>query len=444
MLHVEHEDLVIVEQPRLSHALFPKIAYEPHEAQQEIHLSTARFKIVAAGSRFGKSMLAAIEIILLFLLPGKKIWLVATQYELAERELNWVIHFLSRLKLNGRPILSYCKTSFSAKGSKHIIAPWGSEIITRSCEKDQLLLGDEFDLLVLCEASQIPFYIWTTRLSNRLGSRDGCLLATSTPNGDGDLFNWLYDLADTTAYTQHWLFPTEANPHYSRREIERLRRELDEDVFKEQVLGQFVSRRGQVFKFSGDHCTKLMPAESTTRFVGVFYKSHNPIAIVYIAPIFEENITKYLVYDEDFLINTTVREAAPIIRDKLSGRNVGGVFADYWDSAVQKELAAAGNLVTSCAAEKHLGKNIGTVRRIQHLMNYMKPLPELGPRLLVNVANCPNLIEHLQKCRWPEKRRGNDDRLEHELPPNKFLALPLAVSYVTAFCSDAQGERPFG
>ena len=140
---------------------FKDMGYVPSPGQQEFHNSSARFKVFAAGSRFGKSMMAGAEVAYEFLRPNHRIWIIGTQYDLAEKEFNWALQFLARVKLpNGRNILDMCKIINRQLGPKRIESSWGSSICTKSSEKLTSLLGEEIDMAVLSEASQHSTISW--------------------------------------------------------------------------------------------------------------------------------------------------------------------------------------------------------------------------------------------------------------------------------------------
>ena len=73
-------------------ALFAALGYVPHDGQRRIHDSKAKRRVVASGTRFGKSMLATHEAIAFLLEPRQRMdaWLVAPTYELTKRVFDLV------------------------------------------------------------------------------------------------------------------------------------------------------------------------------------------------------------------------------------------------------------------------------------------------------------------------------------------------------------------
>jgi hypothetical protein len=64
-------------------ALFEDLSYTPHPGQLLVHRSRARFRVLACGTRWGKSTCAAMEAVAALLEPRERAvgWLVAPTYE---------------------------------------------------------------------------------------------------------------------------------------------------------------------------------------------------------------------------------------------------------------------------------------------------------------------------------------------------------------------------
>ena len=256
---------------------------------------------MAAGSRFGKSILAAIEALYVWLHPNTKIWLIGTQYNLADKEFTWALTFLYRLTYNGLRLVDLCKLNTSDRGSKKIEAPWGSIIETKSTEKPTLLLGDEIDFAIMCEASQHSTCVYERYIRRALGPREGGCLFPSTPNGDNGIFQTAYNrgLDPNEPLWESWLFSVLANPTFSRNEYELAKKELNPKIFEEQYGGKFVSRRGLVFDLSLKNIEELVLGllDYYPFFVAIDYKPNNPISVTYVVRKDEEYIVVGEIYD---------------------------------------------------------------------------------------------------------------------------------------------------
>ena len=69
---------------------------------------------------------------------------------------------------------------------------------------------------------------------------------------------------------------------------------------------------------------------------------------------------------------------------------------------------------------------------------------EDGPPKLVMSPVAANAIKHFEAVKWPDPRDETADRIEQDLPLDKFMKFPDAVSYVLAFLEDSSGVDFYG
>ena len=140
--------------------------------------SRARFKVLAAGRRWGKSSLGVI-LALRTGLEGGRAWWVAPTYPIAQ--LGWrVLKQLSR-KIPGVEI---------REDDRIVRLPGGGEIQVKSADNPDSLRGAGLDGVVLDEAAYVKEEAWTESLRPALADRQGWALFISTPNG----LNWFHRL----------------------------------------------------------------------------------------------------------------------------------------------------------------------------------------------------------------------------------------------------------
>ena len=227
-------------------AMFASLDYEPHPAQLEIHMSTAKRRVVASGVRAGKTKCAAMEGLAAALEPAERSvgWVVAPTYDLAERVYRQVV-ITAGTHLKHR-IVS-CKEHEKLLLLRNM-AGGVSEIRAKSADNPVSLLGEGLDWLVVDEAARLKPIVWESHLSQRLIDKKGWALLISTPHGKG----WFYDLfrrglgADPDV--RSWNFPSWANPHLDRAVIERERAKLPERVFRQEYEAEFLEGSGSVFR----------------------------------------------------------------------------------------------------------------------------------------------------------------------------------------------------
>jgi hypothetical protein len=250
--------------------VFSLLGYKPHLVQWEVHLSKARFRVLACGARFGKTTLAAYETLSALLLPSRdgepcsRGWIVAGTYELAGRAFRQVIsaarvHFPSRIiKASDSEMLLRLRNTGDGE----------SEVRAKSAERPDGLLGEGLDFLVVDEAALLRERIWTDYLSPRLVDRKGWALFCSTPKGK----NWFHRLHlrghdPSFPDWECWNAPTSANPHVAESEIEREKRSLPSAAFSQEYLARFVDEASSVFRGIENCLSDAPESEGEHRYV---------------------------------------------------------------------------------------------------------------------------------------------------------------------------------
>src|SRR3990172_3671438 len=152
-----------------------QINAHPHPGQRMVHRHPARFKILAAGRRWGKTRLGVNECLDVAARGGRAPW-VAPTYKMSE--VGW------------RPIRRI-GTKINAevrKVDRQIILPGGGEVTVRSADNPDSLRGEGLDFIVLDECAFIVEEAWTEVLRPALSDRQGKAMFISTPKGR----NWFW------------------------------------------------------------------------------------------------------------------------------------------------------------------------------------------------------------------------------------------------------------
>lgn len=218
-------------------ALFAYLGYKPHAGQAEVHRSKAKRRVVACGTRFGKSTLGVFECVAALLHPRDRAigWLITPQYELCNRIFLRVVETI-RTRMPHRIV----SLDPRGRGIQVVNLSGGvSELRARSADRPVGLLGEALDFCVLDESAHLRDDVWDEHVSPRLIDRNGWSLMLSTPNGPGLFYNEFLRGRSDTDYAC-FQFPTAANPLISQELIEAERKRLPEDVFAAQYEAQFV------------------------------------------------------------------------------------------------------------------------------------------------------------------------------------------------------------
>ena len=214
---------------------------ELHEAQQTVKDDPARWKILCAGRRFGKSRLG-VQLCLEQALDGGRVWWVAPTFAIARVGWRDVVAAASEFPKEAGVNIKI--------GDMEVTFPSGGSISVKSADNPQRLRGEGLNYLVMDEAAFVREETWTEVLRPTLTENKGSALFISTPIGMDNWFYHLWEKADTSEDWARFQFPTVANPIIDPAEVESAREDLGELVFAQEYLAEFISEGAQIFRSS--------------------------------------------------------------------------------------------------------------------------------------------------------------------------------------------------
>ena len=366
-----------------------------HQAQAKIASDTHRFRVVNAGRRFGKTVLASEEIKGCALYKEARIVYIAPTIQQA-RDIMW-----NQLKKELQPIIKKANESrlelevSNKDGHSSFIQLKGWEAI-------ETLRGQSFDFVVLDEvASMRNFWIgWNEVLSPTLIDRKGACMFISTPKA----FNHFYDLFNMHEKDKDYAsfhFTTYDNPNIPIDEIEREKLTKPENTFAQEYLGSFRKSEGLVYKeFRRDkhvynESSERQPRNITRKMAGIDFGFTNPTAIMIIDKDFDNT---YWVSGEWYKRGKTDEQVA----DVVSAMSFDEVYPDPESPSAMAELQKRGVYWKEVVKNKDSIKN--GISRVRALF--------LQNKLFIH-SSCVNLINELETYSYPERRA---DRNEEENP----------------------------
>lgn len=223
--------------------------YTENEWQAEVKKSDARFKVIAAGRRSGKTYYASLNpvdgLIRDFLTPDSYTWIVAPSYDLTQRV--WRL-FLRVVMTRFGPLV---KSLENSSGRYKIETIFDSVIEAKSADDPKRLVGVGLTHLVMDECGEIPGEAWT-QLRPSLMDRKGRALLIGRPQGK----NWFYtewlrgkrDSGSKDPEYQSWHFTSFDNNLLSKDEIQKTAVSLSARSYREEILSEFVEGEGSIFR----------------------------------------------------------------------------------------------------------------------------------------------------------------------------------------------------
>lgn len=217
----------------------------PHEKQREVLEHPARFKILNAGRRFGKTMVGAKAIVTRARKPHRTLWWVAPTYKIVKRGYAEVLKQLPPDLMTQDPPPD---SNFDAGRSVILKLKNGTRIEFYSATMPESMLGASVDFVVLDEAATMLPRIWQQIISPTLIDRKGEALMISTPRG----LNWFFleynrgQDPDKTDYAS-WTFTSYDNPYLPEGEVERMAENLPQLEVDQEIMARFLSAGSSVF-----------------------------------------------------------------------------------------------------------------------------------------------------------------------------------------------------
>lgn len=215
--------------------------FVPHAGQVPIRNSGARFRVVGAGRRFGKTKLAANEIVKRSRKGEQMIWWVANTYKNVRRGYREVVRQM--------PPSWLAKPAPASTSNELILTLKNGTIIEfYSGGNPDALAGEGVDFMIVDEAALIADAVWSQLLRPTLADHNGYALIISTPRGH----NWFWKAynrgqeVDNTEW-ESWTFDQTVNPYIPAEETEAMREELPRILFAQEIMAEFLASGASIF-----------------------------------------------------------------------------------------------------------------------------------------------------------------------------------------------------
>lgn len=237
-----------------------RIKYEPHKGQVEFHSSCARFRVLACGRRWGKTICGANETIKL----------------IAESQVESVTFCVAptywHTQKQWREFLRYCPHELIRqvnRAERHILLIGDRHVWFKSADNPDSLRSEGLDVLWVDEGAQIKEEAWNLALRPALMDKKGVAIFTGTPKGHNWYFQvWTRGQDKKQVDYESWNFPSQNNPYLDPQEIAEFARDMPDMAYKQEVLGLFIEDVGSVFR-NVEACINgsLEPYQTSKRYV---------------------------------------------------------------------------------------------------------------------------------------------------------------------------------
>jgi terminase large subunit-like protein len=454
---------------------YKHVGWEPHPGQLEVINSQVRFRVAAAGRRFGKSVIGGHKLVhealntrlvaseLKELGKRREFWIVGPNYSDSEKEFRVLWNTLQRLGFE--PKFDKPGSYNNPEGGVMRLSLWGKMFIVSamSAAHPESLVGEGLSGVIMAEAAKIKERVWTKFIRPTLADFNGWALFSSTPEGK----NWFYDMWKRGQDPlQHdyasWRRPSWLNPFVYRTEthepdIDRVRQmlsagkdvthdtvramglrvddevlallnDLTDESFNQEIAADFTEFVGRVFKGFDEevHVGDLAYNPRWTTYAAVDYGFTNPSVWLLIQVDPHNELVN--VVGEHYETGLTIPDFARAI--SASGLAPADTVCFYPDPASPGDTRQLSSLLRV----RHRGgtggeilPRVNAIRKALLMRNLHAPEgdPNRRPTLMID-RGCTNTIREMLDYRYPEKR-GQQDLNTPENPMKKDDHAPEAL-----------------
>tara|TARA_R110000796_G_scaffold163631_1_gene280585 strand:+ start:910 stop:2139 length:1230 start_codon:yes stop_codon:yes gene_type:complete len=386
-------------------------------AQAAVAGSKARFRVLVAGRRLGKTFLSVRELARFARMPKQKILYICPTYQMG-RDIIW-----ADLKERLGSLNWIAKTNESRL---EVTLVNESVISIRSGDNPDALRGGGYDFVVFDETSDIKSELWYEVIRPALSAQKppGAALFCGTPKG----MNWfkgLYDLGrgqdpDWASYQ----YTTLQGGNVPESEIEAARRDLDERTFRQEYEAKFETYSGVIAYNFSEHniVSRDIPFPAKQLIVGMDFNVSPSTCVVYL----RDHLGLH-AFDEIRMIGSNTDEMCEEIKNRYPQSQIV-VFPD--NSGNARKTSAGGRTDISILQNagfvvKSKSKNPPVRDRINAMNSLLKNAK--GERRYTVDPKCKYLIQSLERYTYkpdtmiPEKNGGFDHMFDAATYPVEFL-----------------------
>jgi predicted phage terminase large subunit-like protein len=207
--------------------------------QQKVWASDARFKVIAAGRRCGKTMFVAYQLLIHALQAekGHVFYIAPTQQQ--ARDVIWGI-----LMDIGQPVIK----SYHINNLQFTLIN-GATISLKGADRPDTMRGVSLKFVALDEYASMKPQVWDEVIRPALADQKGSAVFIGTPTGRNHFWDlYQYSVMADDEDWQGWHLTSYDNPILDPKEIEAAKKSMSSFAFRQEFEASFEARESQLFK----------------------------------------------------------------------------------------------------------------------------------------------------------------------------------------------------
>jgi len=369
--------------------------------QSKVSLDEHRYKVINCGRRAGKSFLVSFEMMNFAVEhPDTDIWYISPTYK-QSKSIMWQML---------KEIVPYKAIKKCNENELIIELVNNSRLLLKGGDNPDSLRGVKIDFCVFDETAFFSRWseVWKVIRPTLVDSK-AKVWFISTPNG----FNHFKELYETRS--DDWAsfhFTSYDNPFLDMKELDLMKREMDEDSFAQEVLGEFRKMSGLIYKeFNRDiHMVDIPSFKFTqdwtfTRALDFGFAHKSALGYFAISPTKDE----IYLYDGIYQSGLFESQIAEIVREKDKGKEIIKPVADSAQPMNIAQLFHLGVRFDGVDKETDSVKN-GIVR----VAELLKVRADTGKPTLMFNKDLAWIADEFETYRWIENK--SSDGVVREVP----------------------------
>lgn len=364
-----------------------EIKYRLHSAQLQVFKDSARFVILVAGRRFGKTVLALVDLITTALSKeNTRCWYISPSY----RQSEMIAWKMLQEMIPKELIIKKDETRLEM----NLIG--NREVALKGAENEDSLRGAGLDIAVLDEFALMKGNVWEEIIRPMLTDTQGRALFIGTPKGKNHFYDLFLRGQRKEDNYSSYIFKTSDNPFISKDEIEEARKQLNERHFRQEYEASFEDYAGLIYpEFNYKiHIIEPIYLPSVYKRIGAIDPAISGTTASLKSAIDEDG--NLFIYSEYYEQNVRVSEVSQSIKEddvrwyidpaskasliQREGK-LYSLFDEYADNGIRPE-----------PAENDVEMGINRVAE------YLKQ------NKIKIFATCKNLIYEIERYHWSEER----------------------------------------
>lgn len=240
--------------------------------------------------------------------------------------------------------------------------------------------------------------------------------------------NWFKDIfyrgvKNSKTYNKEWKswhFTSYDNPFVDPEDVDKKKRDLPEEEFKQEYMADFVTFKNLVYKDFDFKTHVIEPFDLEDLPMGtVFYRAidfgfRHATACLWIAVTPEE---KWYMIDEYYATETSTKHSAGVIKSILPKVTIDATFGDPQATQLIDDYENLGLYITAADRSHKTTYSKWVNLGISKVSEKIKKKPDAGGKMVPELFifnNCEHLIKEFQAYRWkvqPDERKSDAGRV---------------------------------